>query len=82
MHAAVRSSLTPDIADGLVFAHALDGPTSVRILTDANVERAGLEAPGRAAHADLTRAPGDDDVVPKLVAAAETSAPLENAWTA
>lgn len=61
------ASLTPDlaeqmryarvVADGLVFAYALDGPTSVRILTDADVERAGLEELGRAAYANLMRVP-------------------------
>ncbi|MFG2140948.1 immunity 49 family protein [Streptomyces sp. NPDC048650] len=41
------------VADGLAFAYALDGPTSVRILTDADVERAGLEKLGEAAYANL-----------------------------
>ncbi|MFD9270015.1 immunity 49 family protein [Streptomyces goshikiensis] len=67
------ASLTPDIAeemryarltaDGLVFAYALDGPTSVRILTDADVERAGLEALGRAAYANLMRVPVEHEEV-------------------
>ncbi|MFK0257976.1 immunity 49 family protein [Streptomyces sp. NPDC090445] len=56
-------SLTPDlvdrmryarvVAEGLVFAYALDLPDSVRILTDADVERAGLEALGPAAYENL-----------------------------
>ncbi|NXY93781.1 immunity 49 family protein [Streptomyces sp. BR123] len=56
-------SLTPDLADrmryarvvaeGLVFAYALDGPDSVRILTDVDVERAGLQALGQAAYENL-----------------------------
>ncbi|MGW1894715.1 immunity 49 family protein [Streptomyces sp. NPDC002004] len=60
-------SLTPDlaeglhyarvVADGLVFAYALDGPTSVRILTDEDVERAGLQDLGQAAYANLMRVP-------------------------
>jgi hypothetical protein len=45
------------VADGLVFAYALDGPTSVRILTDRDVERAGLEALGEAGRANLMRVP-------------------------
>ncbi|MFD9379826.1 immunity 49 family protein [Streptomyces sp. NPDC059999] len=45
------------VADGLVFAYALDGPTSVRILTDADVERAGPEELGRAAYANLMGVP-------------------------
>ncbi|MFE3610348.1 hypothetical protein ACFXPH_31955, partial [Streptomyces goshikiensis] len=67
------ASLTPDIADGmryarliadgLVFAYALDGPTSVRILTDADVERAGLDALGRAAYANLMRVPVEHEEV-------------------
>ncbi|GHI04099.1 hypothetical protein AQI88_07560 [Streptomyces cellostaticus] len=67
-------SLTPEladalryarvVADGLVFAYALDGPTSVRILTDRDVERAGLEELGRAAHANLMRVPVRHEEVP------------------
>ncbi|WP_331738061.1 immunity 49 family protein [Streptomyces sp. NBC_01276] len=45
------------VADGLVFAYALDGPTSVRILTDRDVERAGLQELGQAAYANLMRVP-------------------------
>ncbi|MEU0730603.1 immunity 49 family protein [Streptomyces sp. NPDC006140] len=45
------------VADGLVFAYALDGPTSVRLLTDRDVERAGLQALGEAARANLMRVP-------------------------
>ncbi|MFF5977429.1 immunity 49 family protein [Streptomyces olindensis] len=45
------------VADGLVFAYALDGRTSVRILTDRDVERAGLQALGEAARANLMRVP-------------------------
>ncbi|RLU94859.1 hypothetical protein CTZ27_19045 [Streptomyces griseocarneus] len=45
------------VADGLVFAYALDGPTSVRVLTDHDVGRAGLEELGRAAYANLMRVP-------------------------
>ncbi|QIB47578.1 immunity 49 family protein [Streptomyces aureoverticillatus] len=53
------------VADGLVFAYALDLPTSVRILTDADVERAGLEELGKAAYANLMRAPVEHDEVPR-----------------
>ncbi|MFI8831539.1 immunity 49 family protein [Streptomyces afghaniensis] len=45
------------VADGLVLAYALDGPTSVRILTDRDVARAGLQALGEAARANLMRVP-------------------------
>ena len=45
------------VADGLVFAYALDQPTTVRILTDNDVERAGLEDLGRAAYANLMLVP-------------------------
>ncbi|MEU7717907.1 immunity 49 family protein [Streptomyces tibetensis] len=45
------------VADGLVFVYALDGPTSVRILTDRDVERAGLQALGEAGRANLMRVP-------------------------
>ncbi|MFD7256764.1 immunity 49 family protein [Streptomyces sp. NPDC059874] len=67
-------SLTPEmagnlryarvVADGLVFAYALDGPTSVRILTDDDVARAGLQELGQAAHANLMRAPVTHEEVP------------------
>ncbi|ANP51551.1 hypothetical protein J2Z21_009072 [Streptomyces griseochromogenes] len=66
-------SLTPElanalryarvVADGLVFAYALDAPTSVRILTDDDVERAGIEELGRAAYANLMRVPVQHDEV-------------------
>ncbi|MGW1374497.1 immunity 49 family protein [Streptomyces sp. NPDC002446] len=66
-------SLTPElvgamtyarvVADGLVFAYALDGPTSVRILTDADVERAGLQQLGEAAYANLGRVPVEHEEV-------------------
>lgn len=52
------------VAEGLVFAYALDGPTSVRILTDADVERAGLENLGQAAYANLLRVPVEHEAVP------------------
>ncbi|MET9886484.1 immunity 49 family protein [Streptomyces sp. NPDC006430] len=67
-------SLTPEmagnlryarvVADGLVFAYALDGPTSVRVLTDEDVERAGLQDLGRAAYANLMRVPVTHEDVP------------------
>ncbi|MGW7087143.1 immunity 49 family protein [Streptomyces sp. NPDC054871] len=67
-------SLTPEIAgamsyarvvaEGLVFAYALDMPTSVRILTDSDVERAGIEELGQAAYANLMRVPVEHDEVP------------------
>ncbi|WKX12299.1 immunity 49 family protein [Streptomyces sp. NL15-2K] len=53
-----------EVADGLVFAYALDGPTSVRILTDMDVERAGIEALGDAARANLVRVPAEHEEVP------------------
>ncbi|MGW7464632.1 immunity 49 family protein [Streptomyces xantholiticus] len=66
-------SITPDfvgamryarvVADGLVFAYALDQPTTVRILTDPDVERAGLEELGEAAYANLMRVPVEDEEV-------------------
>ncbi|MFF9282868.1 immunity 49 family protein [Streptomyces griseosporeus] len=43
------------VADGLVLAYALDGDTSVRILTDQDVERVGAEELGQAARANLMR---------------------------
>lgn len=45
------------IADELVFAYAFDGPTSVRSLTDDDVERVGIEELGQAAYANLMRVP-------------------------
>ncbi|MER7466433.1 immunity 49 family protein [Streptomyces sp. NPDC097981] len=67
-------SLTPElvdrmryarvVAEGLVFAYALDGPDSVRILTDADVERAGLETLGRAAYENLMDVPVTYEEVP------------------
>ncbi|GGW42077.1 immunity 49 family protein [Streptomyces xantholiticus] len=66
-------SITPDlvgamryarvVADGLVFAYALDQPTTVRILTDPDVERAGLEELGEAAYANLMRIPVEHEEV-------------------
>lgn len=66
-------SLTPEIAgamryarvvaEGLVFAYALDMPTSVRMLTDPDVERAGIEELGQAAYANLMRVPVEHDEV-------------------
>ncbi|MFI6475448.1 immunity 49 family protein [Streptomyces sp. NPDC050516] len=67
-------SLTPEIAgalqyarvvaEGLVFAYALDRPTSVRILTDRDVERVDIEALGAAAYGNLMRVPVEHDEVP------------------
>ncbi|WP_129842059.1 immunity 49 family protein [Streptomyces sp. RFCAC02] len=67
-------SITPDIAgamryarvvaDGLVFAYALDRPTDVRILTDRDVERVGIEELGRAAYANLMRVPVTHEEIP------------------
>ncbi|MEU5810003.1 immunity 49 family protein [Streptomyces sp. NPDC047718] len=67
-------SLTPElvgrmryarvVAEGLVFAYALDGPDGVRILTDADVERAGLEALGGAAYENLMDVPVTHEEVP------------------
>ncbi|MDJ0463803.1 immunity 49 family protein [Streptomyces sp. H27-C3] len=51
------------VAEGLVFTYALDSPTSVRILTDVDVERAGLEALGAAAYANLMRVPFEYDEI-------------------
>ncbi|KJK46242.1 immunity 49 family protein [Streptomyces sp. NRRL F-4428] len=45
------------VADELVYAYAFDGPTSVRSLTDADVERVGIEELGQAARANLMRVP-------------------------
>ncbi|WP_327358510.1 immunity 49 family protein [Streptomyces sp. NBC_01304] len=52
------------IADGLVFAYALDGPTSVRILTDADVARTEIEELGAAAYRNLMSVPVKHDEVP------------------
>ncbi len=52
------------IADDLVYAYAFDGPTSVRSLTDADVERVGAEELGRAAHANLMRMPVSYEEIP------------------
>ncbi|MBO8190142.1 immunity 49 family protein [Streptomyces oryzae] len=67
-------ALTPDlagamsyarvVADGLVFGYALDGATSVRVLTDQDVARAGLQELGRAAYANLTQLPVEHAEVP------------------
>ncbi|MET8977885.1 immunity 49 family protein [Streptomyces sp. NPDC004539] len=51
------------VADGLVLAYALDGPTSVRVLTDGDVERAGLDALNKAGYENLMRVPVEHDVV-------------------
>ncbi|MEU9115967.1 immunity 49 family protein [Streptomyces sp. NPDC048483] len=51
------------VADGLVFAYALDGPTTVRILTDGDVARAGLPELGEAAYANLMRIPVEHEEV-------------------
>lgn len=45
------------IADGVLLALALDGPTSIRLLTDADVRRAGHDALIDAALAHLARLP-------------------------
>jgi hypothetical protein len=60
-----EDAITPDLAgsmryvrkaaDGLVLAYALDQPTSVRILTDTDVERAGAKELAEAARANLMR---------------------------
>lgn len=52
------------IADGLVFAYALDTPDLVRSLTDSDVERAGAQALGKAAYENLMRVPVQHDEVP------------------
>ncbi|MCX4957245.1 immunity 49 family protein [Streptomyces virginiae] len=52
------------VADGLVFAYALDGPAGVRVLTDRDVERVGLDQLGQAARANLMRAPVTYEDVP------------------
>ncbi|MFF2851955.1 immunity 49 family protein [Streptomyces sp. NPDC058001] len=46
-----------EVAEGLVFAYALDGPTAVRIVTDADVARAGAEKLGEAAYTNLMLVP-------------------------
>ncbi|MBO1331906.1 immunity 49 family protein [Streptomyces sp. VRA16 Mangrove soil] len=45
------------VAEGLNLALALDAPTSVRLLTDADVERAGADALWAAAERNLVREP-------------------------
>ncbi|WP_405687085.1 immunity 49 family protein [Streptomyces sp. NBC_00057] len=52
------------VADGLVFAYALDRPTDVRILTDPDVERVGLEELGQAAFRNLMRIPVTHEEIP------------------
>ncbi|WP_329098000.1 immunity 49 family protein [Streptomyces sp. NBC_01439] len=52
------------VADELVFAYALDGPTSVRSLTDGDVERVGIEELGQAAYANLMRVPVTYEEIP------------------
>ncbi|MCX4783876.1 immunity 49 family protein [Streptomyces sp. NBC_01264] len=52
------------VADGLVFAYALDRPTDVRVLTDPDVERVGLEELGRAAYENLMRVPVTHEEIP------------------
>lgn len=52
-----------EVADGLVFAYALDRPDSVRILTDPDVERAELRELGEAASANLMRVPVEHEEV-------------------
>ncbi|MCE7548644.1 immunity 49 family protein [Streptomyces thermodiastaticus] len=51
------------VADGLVFAYALDRPDMVRSLTDGDIERAEAEALGKAAYANLMRVPVEHDEV-------------------
>ncbi|MCX4545843.1 immunity 49 family protein [Streptomyces sp. NBC_01565] len=51
------------VADGLVFAYALDEPTRVRILTDADMEGVSLEELGRAAYANLMRVPVEHEAL-------------------
>ncbi|MFJ4716993.1 immunity 49 family protein [Streptomyces sp. NPDC088785] len=46
-----------DVAGGLRLVLALDGPAAVRLLTDADVERAGADALWAAAERALVRAP-------------------------
>ncbi|MFF9566861.1 immunity 49 family protein [Streptomyces sp. NPDC014685] len=67
-------SITPEIAgslryarlvaDGLVFAYALDRPTDVRLLTDQDVQRVGAEELGRAAYENLMRVPVTHEEIP------------------
>ncbi|MFJ6573498.1 immunity 49 family protein [Streptomyces sp. NPDC091292] len=52
------------VADSLVFAYALDRPTDVRVLTDPDVERIGLERLGRAAYENLMRVPVTHEEIP------------------
>lgn len=51
------------VAEGLVFAHALDMPNCVRMLTDPDVEHAGIEELGQAAYANLMRVPVEHEEV-------------------
>ncbi|WP_223291088.1 immunity 49 family protein [Streptomyces avicenniae] len=51
------------VAEGLVLVHAHDAPTTIRTLTDSDVERAGHEALSQAAFANLARVPVNHDVV-------------------
>ncbi|MHC5904350.1 Imm49 family immunity protein [Streptomyces sp. S6] len=60
---AADLTYTRVVADGLLFAYALDGPTSVRVLTDGDVERAGPDALGRSGYENLMRVPVEHDVV-------------------
>ncbi|NEB40183.1 immunity 49 family protein [Streptomyces sp. SID14515] len=50
-------------ADGLVTALALDAPDSVRMLTDADVERAGLDALKAAGRANLLAEPVEHEEI-------------------
>ncbi|MFF2732654.1 immunity 49 family protein [Streptomyces sp. NPDC058008] len=52
------------VADGLVFAYALDRPTDIRLLTDPDVERVGLKELGRAAYENLMRVPVTHEEIP------------------
>ena len=52
------------VADGLVFAYALDRPTDVRILTDPDVERVDQEELGQAAYENLMRIPVTHEEIP------------------
>ncbi|MFI6944038.1 immunity 49 family protein [Streptomyces sp. NPDC050418] len=52
------------VAEGLVFAYALDQPTSVRILTDPDVARVGdKDALGEAAYGNLMRVPVEHEEI-------------------
>ncbi|THA62089.1 hypothetical protein E6P78_23785 [Streptomyces sp. A0958] len=79
------AALTPEIAgamryarvvaDGLVFAYAVDTPTSVRIVTDPDVARVGLEELGEAAYANLMRVPVEHEEI-----TVEGRAPLHSVY--